>query len=100
MQLSCYRSLNPLQTAEVPHRPVSNSTAPEDSLPRDALCKNAATRSLGFSQRPSDRTFNRCHWSWPWLSRNRTQLPEIEPDSTAELREPRQFICHLYATEM
>ena len=86
MQLSCYRSLIPLRSADALIALYSTSTELEDAGPRGRVVQNHETRPTEFSERLSDLTLvSAAEDDAGELPMDRTQLPEIEPRSINEL---------------
>ena len=86
MQLSCYRSLIPLRSADAPSALYSTSTELEDAGARGRVVQNHETRPTEFSEGLSDSTLvSAMEDDAGQLPINRTQLPEIEPRSINEL---------------
>ena len=86
MQLSCYRSLIPLRSADALIALYSTSTELEDAGPRGRVVQNHEKRPTEFSERLSGSTLvvSATEDDAGQLPINRTQLPEIEPRSINE----------------
>src|SRR5712664_1716579 len=87
MQLSCYRSLIPLRSADALLALYSTSTELEHAGSRGRVVQNHETRPTEFSERLSGPILvvSATEDNAGQLPIDRTQLPEIEPRSINEL---------------